>query len=87
VEQKEVKEEEGYKCKIINNMWEVLGRGWALLILKNLNTREAIRFNELKRLCLILAVPYCLIAYWSWSVKGSFQRRSIQKYHPEYNTV
>src|SRR3954468_22366432 len=30
-------------------MWEVLGRRWALLILKNLNTKEAIRFNELKR--------------------------------------
>jgi len=26
-----------------------LGRKWALLILKNLHTKEAIRFNELKR--------------------------------------
>jgi DNA-binding HxlR family transcriptional regulator len=40
---------EEHKCKIINNMWEVLGRRWALLILKNLHTKEAIRFNELKR--------------------------------------
>ena len=52
---KEVGEEDEHnaeeqKCKIINNMWEVLGRRWALLILKNLNTKEAIRFNELKRL-------------------------------------
>lgn len=37
------------KCEIVN-LWEVLGRKWALLILKNLNTREAIRFNELKRI-------------------------------------
>src|SRR5215471_15852485 len=37
------------KCEIMN-LWEVLGRRWALLILKNLNTKEAIRFNELKRL-------------------------------------
>jgi DNA-binding HxlR family transcriptional regulator len=37
------------KCEIAN-IWEVLGRRWALLILKNLNAKEAIRFNELKRL-------------------------------------
>jgi DNA-binding HxlR family transcriptional regulator len=50
VQQKEVEEkEEEQKCKAINNMWEVLGRRWALLILKNLRTKEAIRFNELKR--------------------------------------
>jgi DNA-binding HxlR family transcriptional regulator len=36
------------KCEIAN-IWEVLGKRWALLILKNLNTKEAIRFNELKR--------------------------------------
>jgi len=51
VAKKEVgEEEEEQKCKIINNMWEVLGRRWALLILRNLNTKEAVRFNELKRL-------------------------------------
>ena len=46
----EEEEEEEQKCKIINNMWEVLGRRWALLILRNLHTKEAVRFNELKRL-------------------------------------
>ena len=45
----EEEEEEEQKCKAINNMWVVLGRRWALLILKNLHTKEAIRFNELKR--------------------------------------
>ena len=30
-------------------IWEVLGRRWSLLILKNLCNKEAIRFNELKR--------------------------------------
>jgi DNA-binding HxlR family transcriptional regulator len=49
MEQKGVEEEEEQKCKAINNIWEVLGRKWALLILKNLHTKEAIRFNELKR--------------------------------------
>jgi len=30
-------------------MWEILGRKWAQLILRSLHTKEAIRFNELKR--------------------------------------
>jgi DNA-binding HxlR family transcriptional regulator len=47
VEEHDVEE---HKCNIINNMWEVLGRRWALLILKNLHTKEAVRFNELKKL-------------------------------------
>lgn len=49
---KEAEEEhnaKGEQCEIVN-LWEVLGRKWALLILKNLNTKEAIRFNELKRI-------------------------------------
>jgi DNA-binding HxlR family transcriptional regulator len=49
MEQKEGEEGEEQKCEAINNIWEVLGRKWALLILKNLHTKEAIRFNELKR--------------------------------------
>jgi DNA-binding HxlR family transcriptional regulator len=36
------------ECEI-SNIWEVLGRQWTLLILKNLCNRESIRFNELKR--------------------------------------
>jgi DNA-binding HxlR family transcriptional regulator len=33
----------------IANIWEVLGRRWSLLILKNLCNKDVIRFNELKR--------------------------------------
>ena len=33
----------------ISYIWEVLGRRWALLILKNLCNKQAIRFNQLKR--------------------------------------
>ena len=40
---------EGEKCEIVN-IWEILGRRWSLLILKNLSTKGVIRFNELKRL-------------------------------------
>jgi DNA-binding HxlR family transcriptional regulator len=36
------------KCEILN-IWDILGRKWSLLILKNLSTRNVIRFNELKR--------------------------------------
>jgi len=36
------------KCEILN-IWDILGRRWSLLILKNLSTKNVIRFNELKR--------------------------------------
>jgi DNA-binding HxlR family transcriptional regulator len=49
-EEEEEQNAEEQKCKMINNMWEVLGRRWALLILRNLTTKEAVRFNELKKL-------------------------------------
>ncbi len=37
------------KCDA-TNIWEILGRRWALHILKNLSTNGTTRFNELKRL-------------------------------------
>jgi len=45
---KEPKREQTQGCEIAN-IWEVLGRRWTLLILKNFCTKEVIRFNELKR--------------------------------------
>jgi DNA-binding HxlR family transcriptional regulator len=45
---KEPKSEQTQGCGIAN-IWEVLGRRWTLLILKNFCTKEVIRFNELKR--------------------------------------
>jgi DNA-binding HxlR family transcriptional regulator len=36
-------------CAAIVDMWELLGKRWSLHILKNLRTKEVIRFNELKR--------------------------------------
>ena len=41
--QEEEHDAEERKCKIIDNMWKVLGRRWALLILKNLHSKEAVR--------------------------------------------
>jgi DNA-binding HxlR family transcriptional regulator len=34
----------------VSSIWKVLGKAWSLLILKNLSTKEAIRFNELKKI-------------------------------------
>jgi DNA-binding HxlR family transcriptional regulator len=34
----------------VANVWEILGRRWSLLILKNFCTNEVIRFNEFKKL-------------------------------------
>ena len=39
----------GSTCAIVVVVWERLGRRWSLHILKNLSTKEVIRFNELKR--------------------------------------
>jgi DNA-binding HxlR family transcriptional regulator len=36
------------KCDIID-IWDVLSKRWSLLILRNLSTKNVIRFNELKR--------------------------------------
>ena len=36
------------KCEILD-IWDVLGRRWSLLILKNLSIKNVVRFNELKR--------------------------------------
>ncbi len=38
----------GATCAIVD-VWELLGRRWSLHILKNLSTKDVIRFNELKR--------------------------------------
>ena len=42
------KREQTQGCEIAS-IWEVLGRRWSLLILKNFCDKEVIRFNELKR--------------------------------------
>ena len=39
----------GENCEILN-IWEVLGRRWALAILKSLSSKEVTRFNELKKM-------------------------------------
>ncbi len=36
------------KCEILD-IWNVLGRRWSLLILKNLSIKNVVRFNDLKR--------------------------------------
>jgi len=36
-------------CEGVMDTWKVLGKRWSLLILKSLDSKESIRFNELKR--------------------------------------
>ena len=37
------------ECQEVSDAWKLLGKRWSLLILKNLDAKESIRFNELKR--------------------------------------
>jgi len=37
------------ECQEVSDAWKLLDKRWSLLILKNLNAKESIRFNELKR--------------------------------------
>lgn len=37
------------ECEV-SDIWKVLGKTWSLLILKNLSTKDTLRFNEIKRL-------------------------------------
>ena len=37
------------RCEV-DNIWEALGKRWSLTILKNLSTKQVIRFNELKKI-------------------------------------
>jgi DNA-binding HxlR family transcriptional regulator len=37
------------RCEV-EGIWGVLGKAWSLLILKNLSTKDVVRFNELKRI-------------------------------------
>ena len=50
VNQHFAKENEEAAAREVVNIWEVLGRRWSLLILKNLCSKEVIRFNEFKKL-------------------------------------
>ncbi len=84
--QENVKEHdvEEHKCKIINSMWGVLGRRWALLILKNLNTKEAVRFNELKKLLPgISKIRYCLARLLEMEREGLISKKIYPQIPPK----
>gem|GEM_PF-337557 len=42
-------EKQAIRCEV-EGIWRVLGRAWALPILKSLSAKDTIRFNELKKL-------------------------------------
>lgn len=37
------------QCEV-SDIWHTLGKAWALVVLKNMSTKEPIRFNDLRRL-------------------------------------
>jgi DNA-binding HxlR family transcriptional regulator len=39
---------ETVQCEV-SDIWHVLGKAWALVILRNMSTKEPVRFSELKR--------------------------------------
>ncbi len=39
---------ESVQCEV-SDIWHMLGKTWALVILKNMSTKEPIRFNDLKK--------------------------------------
>lgn len=49
IEVRASKSSEAIKCEV-SGIWHILGKAWALVILKNMNTKEPIRFNDLRRL-------------------------------------
>ncbi len=39
---------EPIQCEV-SDIWHILGKAWALVVLKNMSTKEPIRFNDLKK--------------------------------------
>ncbi len=37
------------QCEVAD-IWHTLGKAWALVVLKNMSTKEPVRFNDLRRL-------------------------------------
>ena len=84
--QEEEHNAENQKCKLIGNVWEVLGRRWALLILRNLHTKEAVRFNELKKLMPGISSTVLAARLLEMEREGLISKKCIRKYHPKWNT-
>jgi DNA-binding HxlR family transcriptional regulator len=68
------------KCEILN-IWDVLSRRWSLLVLKNLSTKNVIRFNELKRSLKEISSTVLSDRLSELEQKGLITKKYIQKFH------
>jgi DNA-binding HxlR family transcriptional regulator len=72
------------KCGI-QNIWDVLGRRWSLLILKNLSSKNVVRFNELKRNRKDISNTVLSDRLSELEKEGLITKKYIQKYHLKLN--
>jgi DNA-binding HxlR family transcriptional regulator len=71
------------KCEV-RGIWQVITKRWSLLILKNLNTKEVIRFNELKKVLLgISSTVLSKRLYWNYNEKVLLVKKFTRQFHPE----
>lgn len=64
-------------------LWKVLGRRWALLMLKNLDAKEAIRVNELKRLTPGISSTVLVHRLLELEREGLISKRLYQEISPK----
>ena len=69
------------------SIWEVLGRRWSLLILKNLCTKEVIRFNEFKKLLSGISSTVLADRLLESNVKALYLKKFTHRFHQRLNIV
>ena len=72
-------------CEVMS-FWEVLDKRWALLIFKNLGTKEVIRFNELKKTLSGISSTVVAERLLELEREGLVTKKFIQKYLLKLNT-
>ncbi|MDQ6864434.1 MAG: winged helix-turn-helix transcriptional regulator [Thermoproteota archaeon] len=72
-------------CEVMS-IWEVLHKMWALLIFKNLSTKEVIRFNELKKTLSGISGTVLAERLLELEREGLVTKKFIQKYLLKLNT-
>ena len=72
-------------CEVMS-IWEVLDKRWALLIFKNLGTKEVIRFNELKKTLSGISSTVVAERLLELEREDLVTKKFIQKYLLKLNT-
>ena len=72
------------KCRILN-IWDILGRRWSLLILRNLSSKKVVRFNELKRSLKNISNTVLSDRLTELEQEGLITKKFIPKFHLKLN--